>query len=320
MRHNWTQEENALLIREHKQGVSACAAMLNRSESSVGNRMFRLGLVIRRIWDDDKIAFLREHYSTDGGPDRCVRELGLKMSQIKHMASAQRLSLTQYECSKITSSFDYDYFTLDKPDCCYALGLLWADGHLDKAIKRVGITLVKEDFQDVSQVFTTQRGWKHRELHTPNRRAAIQARAHHILWYQFLVEHDYLIKSGTSATKILNQIPAHLKHYWWRGYFDGDGWFSFQPALKYAFGISSCVNQDWSFFESLSLELGLKHFISRRLRDRGDGSEVLCANYDSVVKFGQYIYQGRDQDGLGLTRKWEKFHALCNAKANAIIH
>lgn len=316
MRHNWTSAENELLVKFHRAGIDFCAKALGRSASSVENRLFRLGLFTRRIWDDEKIAFLRQHYSTDGGPDFCAQQLGLKVSQVVEMASIERLRLTQYECSKRTSSFDYDYFTLDKPDCCYALGLLWADGSLDRAGKRVGITLVKEDFQDVSQIFAVKRGWRHRALYLKNRRPTIQARAHHILFCQFLAEHDYLIKSGASASKILEQIPDHLKHYWWRGYFDGDGWFSFQPALKYAFGISSCFQQDWSFFESLSTTLGLRHFVSRRSRQRGDCSEVSCANYDSVIRFSNFIYQGRETDGIGLQRKWNKFNAMKLAKSH----
>ena len=316
----WSEKEDDYLIEHCHKGVNYCATALSRSSLSIECRLSRLKLFTRRVWTNDKLIFLKEHYSQDGGPALCSKHLNLTDTQISLMASKQRLKLSQYELSKRISSFDYDGFSVNKPDCCYALGMLWADGHLSKNTYRINLTLVEKDFLDILDIFPQNRGWAHRRLQPKNRQPVIQARASHVLFYNFLEENDYLIKSGASANKILSCIPDSLKHYWWRGYFDGDGWFNYCSGLKYSFGISSCLNQEWDFFESLSSSLGFsRHFISRRESTKGNSSQVLCSNFESTYRFGKFIYQGYDQDMIGLKRKHETFVNLVQAK-NSHVH
>ena len=87
--------------------------------------------------------------------------------------------------------------------------------------------------------------------------------------HNFLVENDYISKSTASADKILSKIPEHLKHYWWRGYFDGDGCFC-KSNRSYIFTISSNIDQNWNFIDTLFNNLDIFYkikFVIRKTRN-----------------------------------------------------
>lgn len=227
---------------------------------------------------------------------------------------------------KITYKLDLDYWlNFDNPIACYFLGLFWADGSVEyytnkhgEIYGRMTMILVKDDFEDVIGHLQKDQ-WSLGVRHPKDRQTVLQCRTSNHNYIRFLVENDYHIKSGASANKILSKIPDYLKHYWWRGYFDGDGHFGFKKGNKYGFGFSACLGQDWSFGEELMKQLGVAYFISKRETAKGNSSELLVNNFDGVVKFANFIYDGYESDGLGLKRKYTKWNRLWQNKYSSEI-
>ncbi len=122
----------------------------------------------------------------------------------------------------------------------------------------------------------------------------------------YLLTNDYGIKSGASACKILSCIPESLKHYWWRGYFDGDGSI-IHSARKTEMSITSCYNQDWTFFNNLAATLDLVFRVERNRSEARAASVIRMWRRKSLLAFMAYIYQGND---FGLTRKKVRYDSL----------
>lgn len=107
----------------------------------------------------------------------------------------------------------------------YALGFLWADGHVSLR-GRVSLGIVSADANDIINTFDKTGRWHkyfYQQKHwQPQTTIAIQNKA----LATILINFDYRQKSFINPTKILEVIPEELKHYWYRGYWDGDGNFN----------------------------------------------------------------------------------------------
>ncbi len=129
--------------------------------------------------------------------------------------------------------------------------------------------------------------------------------------YNFLIEHNYDKKSYISADKILSKIPDDLKHYFFRGLIDGDGSFYFKDYTR-QFAITSSYDQDWTYFERLCENLGIKYNIKRIINfnkktKKENKSSVLRILGKEIIKLGEYIYNG---DDFGLSRKINKYKQI----------
>lgn len=132
----------------------------------------------------------------------------------------------------------------------------------------------------------------------------------------FLEGMDYHKKSYSSACKILSKIPDHLKHYWWRGYFDGDGCFYIPKGKKIKSGcsikITSSYAQDWSFIEDLNKRVGITLNICKRIRKDNNRrfSEVSTSGQINCLLLSNFFYKDYDLFAIGLKRKYIKFVML----------
>lgn len=192
------------------------------------------------------------------------------------------------------------------PFAAYMLGFLWADGTVSKRTYHVELKIVDEDFADIRErwLLTTQR-WRYRcykDGHPRHKSQAIVGLSHQP-FHAFLVQCGYLFKTGDSAADVLAAIPVEYHHYWWRGYFDGDGGVTASGRTR-RICITSCYNQDWSFFKTLAQELGLAYRVSRGVCKGSSYSTVVMENEANIRRFMDYIYQGEQ---FGLTRKRQAY-------------
>jgi hypothetical protein len=310
-------KDNYLLL-----GPKECAARIHRSKKMTIKTANKMGLYFKYDWTPESEGFLRENFHR--GSVYCAQQLGTTSSKVQSRLFKLKLSVKADPrvFSDIVTGFDHGfYLNFNNPIICYLMGIFWADGTLDtEKSRRFSLTLVKKDFLDILWMFSLAEGWRVKERHPKNRQTILVARCHNYTFLEFLENCDYLIKSGASADKILAHIPESLRHYWWRGYFDGDGWWTLDKGEKYGFGFSSTLDQNWFFAEKLIQQLGLTgHYISRRETSDGDSSEINCNNFDSALKFGNYIYSGYDTEltKIGLKRKYDKFLRLQAEKADS---
>lgn len=113
------------------------------------------------------------------------------------------------------------YLNITDKNLVYLLGFIWADGNVCDNSCRVNF--VYEDFLFIKNIFTNVGKWYYKTIQHINRKEQINISVCCIDFCDFLKENDYLIKSYVSADKILSKIPDNLKHYFFRGVVDGDG-------------------------------------------------------------------------------------------------
>jgi hypothetical protein len=206
---------------------------------------------------------------------------------------------------------DVSYFTEVKTGfAAYFLGFLWADGYVNKKSNNIVFKIVEDDFNEIKdKILKTLKSWRY-YVYNYNYGDIIRQRQSsleisHKGFHDFLVENDYLIKSGASANKILSKIPEKYKHYWWRGYFDGDGSFTFNKPPNVKINLASCYEQNWDFVEELKNDIDFEYKICKRVNQKSKNSIIIVEKEDSIKKFMNYILKGRK---FGLIRKYNKYY------------
>ncbi len=248
------------------------------------------------MWNEEKISFIKEHFPTKGSRF-CANELGFEIRQIR--SKVQYLGL-----KKLPPIMMEDFISIIKPEVSYFLGFLWADGCVYN--NKITVECKKEDIEVIEETFDSVARWNKYVRNRGYSDVKILDLSSKEL-KDFLIENDYKKKSGVSPDKILNKIPTELRHYFHRGYLDGDGGFYFNPELYLRnINFSSVYDQDWGFLENLCIKLGITTYsISRRESKNGNKqSSFRITNKKSIKIFGDYIYDGKS---FGLERKKQKF-------------
>jgi len=199
----------------------------------------------------------------------------------------------------------------------YLLGFIWADGHVRKY--EVSSEIKYSDFSNIKKIVEcTNYNWKysHRRRLLKQTNKYYEQGGFRLSSKSFATElsnYDFMIKSYTSPDKILNDIPNHLRHHFFRGYIDGDGSFSLYNNGKTAkFNISSTIEQDWSFIEELLDNIGIEHYkIHEYRRKTGNSSLVSIANKWDIIKLGDYLY--KNSKNIRLERKYLKYIEIKNS-------
>jgi hypothetical protein len=266
-------------------------------------------------WTEDEVKFLTENHHL--GSKFCAKHLKKSVYAIVSKKDSLKLRLTEEQLSILKQSSKVkkvnpdQFFNIQTPELAYFLGYFWADGSILSGDYLISLIICSSDAEVLKEIFYKIGEWptasytrkrNGKDFHSTSFRVGNK-----VIW-TFLKDHDYHIKSGASADKILSKIPDHLKHYWWRGYFDGDGYWSPDGLLA---SFTSGTYQDWSFAEKLCNDLGVSFDIFRK-RYSKDGkivgnSAIIMKKAPNLIKFGQYIYQNYENDKIGLYRKYKNY-------------
>lgn len=201
------------------------------------------------------------------------------------------------------------------PGIAYLLGFIWADGFVSRDDNRIAITMNQNDSPEIIKIITQTGEWrfyykKHKDH--PSWISSVSIAKYDKNLNCFLKENDYCEKSFKSPDKILSKIPENLKHYWWRGYFDGDGCINLTSNHRRA-SICSTFDQDWTFAEALSLKLGFDFAVEKTKRlnkvsqKENKYSKIHIQNFKSLDLFFSYIYRDYETDKIGFQRKHDKW-------------
>lgn len=189
----------------------------------------------------------------------------------------------------------------------YILGFLWADGYL--YADSIRMEIVSDDFTEIEPIFDCVGKWSKAHRNRKGLRPSSTFIAEQKPLYNILKSYGFETKSTDAPTILLDNIPEELKHYWWRGYFDGDGCFycNKNKTLRQMV-ISSSYQQDWTHVINLSNKLEIENLKIKRIKHtKGHkSSRIRVCNIDGIKKFGNYIY-GEKYDYMGLSRKRDKF-------------
>ena len=303
----YTSDDDAFIIANH--ATMSCVQMgaaLSRSGSNVYGRKMLLkrdGLLTytrpKPLVTLQEKDFLYNNLWTLGAI-ACAEHLNRPLPTV--YAVAKNMGLTHNPIN-VYNRDDVSHFTSPSdPFVVYFLGLIWADGDISSEHRhRIKLKLKQSDFQDIHpHINRLGQFWHYRESAPKSIKWSIVSvlDATHLELWRFLATHSYRIKSGASAASILKLIPENLTHYWWRGYFDGDGSMSLLQSGVLSF--NSGLNQDWTFVNMLEERIGIKFTIERSQRIGRGGSKALLSHYAYISRLIHFMYQGED---FGLKRK-----------------
>jgi len=265
-------------------------------------------------WTPELVDFIKLNYPRIGSVG-CFRELGIPVSKIQDIVKFYKISMPKENRirlinERINKTKKYKIHTEmfvnpTTPSACYILGLLWADGSLrgtdDNSVR---LTLKKSDGESIIPIIQLTGNWSIKELqYRIHKNPVLFFRCCDKTLYSFLSNMGYRNKSVESADKILSFIPEALRHYWWRGYFDGDGSLN---KNNYGINITSTIEQDWSFLKLLpgTIVYGIKKYQRLVNGTLQSCSRVMIWGKRNVLEFLEYIYSG---EIFGLTRKYDRY-------------
>lgn len=274
------------------------------------------------------VTFLKSEYPMEG-PAKCAKRLDLSLGRIKYLAKKHGLSMCEEGISQLFTRRDGDYtkysvdptqfFDVTTPEVAYILGMIWADGsirlHVPTRSHSVCVYQNTSDMSDIAKVLDKTGRWNYYDRHRDGGLPSTTANISNKPLVKYLRKLGYESKATGSADAVLSTIPDHLKPYWFRGLFDGDGnLYVCRTGLRKGgvrVNISSDYDQDWSYLkklcERLKIEYGIMRNIQREEALTGRRHRNSCftlSRYADVCILMNYIYQGRELDGIGLNRKW----------------
>lgn len=262
----------------------------------------------RRLFAQEEVQFIKDNYAVMG-PKFISELLDRDRATIASKAWSLGLSVHEQYLHRAQSNDDdireFEYIT--KPEVAYFLGYFWADGYLEKNTYRLKFQVCKDDFKDVKRyILPLMQSWSYAEYDSDAGTRMSDLRICHKGLYDLLVSLDFDIKTGTSASKVIDDIPEHLRHYWWRGYFDGDGSFGFyqQHGGTVRVVFAACFEQDWTFVDTVHDISNIDWRIQRTDNNDGRSSCLLIEGQACTQRFCEYIYAG---EWMGLKRKYKLY-------------
>lgn len=258
---------------------------------------------------EDKL--LKEFYPLKGARF-CSEKLNRKVESIWDRAKTLKLKINKEVLSEILTdafsknkkySLNENIFLNEKtPESCYLLGLLWADGSIrnGKNSYVIRITLKAQDGESLIPIFNKTGKWSIIKCqYKCHKNPVIAFTVSSKKIWQYLHDNGYLTKSGGSATKILKEIPDKLKQYWWRGYIDGDGYFS-----KKQLEIKSTYEQNWDFALSVAdFRESKRTFLNKNRTKEYRYSAVSLSGRIKIASFVKFLYSENIEIGLERKRK-----------------
>ena len=268
----WTEEELIFLKNEFpNKGTKFVANLLNRTISSIEHKAQKIGLKIT----DER----RKEKSTINGSKRIY----LKEYKIPNLLE----NITKYNS--------------------YILGILWTDGYFSEKQKTIGITLIKEDIENIKWIFDKNGTWFSYNRKREGRKDSISLSGYNPDFIKSLIEYNFDKKSIHSPIELWNKLPELYKKYFFRGIIDGDGCFYVNKKNStHQFSIYSTYEQNWNLYISILENLGCKCKITKTTTKNGKSSCLRITNKKDILILINWVYSGYEKDKIGLERKYKK--------------
>jgi len=210
---------------------------------------------------------------------------------------------------------------LNYPEFIYLLGFFWADGWVSVNEKRgksrerntVGFSIVEDDFKNIEHCFHKTGEWQitrrvriDKRIGFSNCKPSVTVRVYGREMTDIFSKYGFDKKSNTSPLKVLKCISTDLHCYFWRGYFDGDGYIGDHKAT-----ITSCKDHDWKYcvdyFNNIGIQCGIVFSDAY--------SCISFTDRKNLCNLFSFLYpNGYD---FGLKRKYDKFELVKKYLENA---
>ncbi len=273
-----------------------------------------------KVWNEDRIRILTDNYPNIGR-DETAKLLGLSNGSVDHKASRLGLRVTPERKSAAQSKaaitywlsggkkrrVNADFFVnIERPEIAYAMGFIWADGSFNCKSQhfRVSLEIASKDAASVKRCLKISGKWYSTiRKRSPERQPITLMLTTQMKLFKRFMELDYGRKSSASPTIVLKAVPPHIRHYWWRGFFDGDGCVYATPD-HYAISFAGTYTQDWIDLYQLCDDIGVKCTTRRWISRKGHkSSAVRITGIEATMKMRKYLYPDGADLRIGLKRK-----------------
>ena len=264
---------------------------------------------MEKIWNDDRVSFLIENYS-DNGAKFISEKIGLEISQIRNKVRKLGLKVSKDRICSKRGNYKKQYNVEDITKNInnynsYILGYLWSDGTILYSKKVINLTIMKSDMDEIKWIFNLAGKWHSYNRIREGRKEQVSISTYNPILIDNLLELDFDKKSIISPTKIWDILNNEQRKYFFRGIIDRDGCFYIKKGT-YQFCISSTYDYDWSLYECIFTDFGLKYSISRRLHKGSKSSTIRISNKKDIISLVKWLYDGYEKDNIGLSRKYKK--------------
>jgi hypothetical protein len=264
--------------------------------------------------------FIKENYSKLG-LKKCSEILSLSKGKVTYIVKKFNLKMEIEDKKQMfinirrKKSEEYNvsinnFTTNITKESVYILGLLWADGYINKTNRNCDINLECVDYDmDYFKTILNRLGkWNYYTRQRDNYQPITKATTSNRELLEFLSQNNYDNKSFNSPCLIIEKIPNNLLKYFLLGIVDGDGCFYFNKKHSLRqFSISGSLNQDWTAFEKIFNNLNINYKINRKPNSKNGSSEIRVLNRTNIKKLGDYLYDTINIDNIGLKRKYFKY-------------
>lgn len=312
----WSDEEiNYLKTHFESMTHAEIGNQLNRTEQAVRAKCFDLDLYKKELpWSDDEINFVRENYMEMKTKD-ISKYLNRTVDAVKLKAAKMGMKKYPYTC-------DYHYFdVIDTEEKAYWLGFLSADGWINKNEEtNAGVTGIELQYGDINHLKKFNKSISGNYQITDRWRTCTlskyKEKKNHMCMIRIfsLTIYNSLAKLGFTNEKSFDchipDLPEELLRHYIRGYFDGDGCFSYTNktfSVKFITASEVLYNDILKILKSLSID---------SICDTKYVNEFGTLMYNPSInrvndklKFLNYIYSDCN---IYLDRKYNKYLQVIN--------
>ena len=169
----------------------------------------------------------------------------------------------------------------------YLLGLLWADGAMERGSYRVILYGLESDLKHIESKILETGNWHKRLLHREGRKPQLIFSMYDKRIREYLSKYNYFTKNG--HTKILDDLNIEQQKLWLQGFLDGDGNIVKGKYIRVSF--SGPYDQDWSFLNKILQRLNIEPYYYKEESKLGHkSSNVIIKSIIDSLKFLDYIY------------------------------
>jgi len=279
---------------------------------------YKMKIKMIKNYTETELKFLTDNYPSKGAK-YCSEILNKKPDSIKYIANTKlKLKITKkvklktvkekYKRLTYKNSVPFENFQkINTPEHTYILGFIWADGCIFK--NRIAIECVQEDLETLEHVFMETGKWDIYYRTRPNRKPQMGLRTENKYLAEYLFSKGYTPNGRGDANLILDTIPEHLKHYWYRGLSDGDGCFYLNTKNNTRqYTLAGALNTDWDFIVDLFKNMNITYNTQKTINlIRGSSSNIRICNASGILQYSNFIYKNYPNDKIGLKRKYDKF-------------
>lgn len=195
------------------------------------------------------------------------------------------------------------FYNIDKPQIAYLLGFFWADGCIRTGQTGIEISILYDD--GVRLENTIQNLIKYRKYirKREGKRKTLTLIINDVLLVKLLKSQFDFHNKNYHFFNLLT-IPTQLQKYFLRGYLDGDGHIA---QTKVSF--SASYDCDWNNFILLLKSIGIVEYKIRKYisKENHKSSTMIINLKNNSCKLLEFIYDGYETDGIGLSRKYNSF-------------